>query len=300
MHRRASSLLVVVGLALAACGGGASDEGMSTTSPPSERSSTSSGSTVTSASPPTVPSPTGLRAGVAEARLFAVRRQLDLQLHVEGNAGVAITTIRLASPMFEAIEATPKQITIQAGQGPASMPLSYGAAVCGSPPPGPSTVEVTVGGSVEPLPLDQAATENLEQVNARECAVRRVTDSVEIGFGDQWEPAGERAVSGRLTLRTRRPDVTAELADLRGTIIYTIQADGEPPVLTVEGDAVEDSVEVRVEVSRCDVHALIESARKYVFSAYISVDGEPPQAIDFAATGPAQDAFDELLADCIE
>jgi hypothetical protein len=218
-----------------------------------------------------------------------------------GPNDVGIATIRLSSPLFEPVAATPRQTTVWAGaQLSASMPLEYGAARCDDVGPEPSVVEVTVGGAVEVLPLDQPSTEWLQEVHDGECAVRAVTDSVELRFGDEWEPAGDRTLSGQLVFRARQPGAEATLDDLRSSIVYSIFAEDDAPLAVVDGDADEDTVDVRVVASRCDPHALTEASRKYIFTAFISVDGREAQAVEFTATGEAQKALNSLLENCMK
>lgn len=302
MARRALVLIVLMALAtLGGCGGDdESGNGSGTSAPPTSTEPTTTPSTAPTTTASTVPSATGLRAGIETSRLFANRRNLALDLHVEGATGVPITAVRLASPLFEPDAGLPREVTIQAGQPPVSMPLSYGAAVCGATAEGPSTVEVTVNGVVEPLPLDQASLEVLREVHDDECAVRRVTEVVELRLGDEWEPAGENAIGGQVVLRALKPGVEAELGDLGASIVYTIHPDGEPPLAVVDGDTTEVTVDVRIVASRCDAHALTESARKYIFTAYITLDGASPQPVEFSATGPAKEALNALLAECMD
>jgi hypothetical protein len=301
--------VLVVGLALSACGGdGTADEGLvartasteagsSTTAEPSTTTTT----TAAGPTPTTVPSSTGLRATIEESRHFANMRRLSLEMRAVGPNDVDIATIRLSSPLFEPVEATPRQTTVRAGQElSSSMPLNYGAAECDEVGPDPSMVEVTVAGAVEPLPLDGPSNEWLEEVHDDECAVREVTDSVVLRFGDEWEPAGDRTVSGQLVFTAQQSGVDATLDDLRSSIVYSIFAEGDAPLAVVDGDAAEDMVDVRVVASRCDPHALTEAARKYIFTAFISVDGRKPQAVEFRATGEAQKALNALLEDCMK
>jgi hypothetical protein len=300
VHRGAALVLVVV-LAVAACGGdGTSRRGLAaettTTTEPAEASTT----TTTTAPPGAEPSPTGLLATIEESRHFANMRRLSLEMRAVGPDDVAISTIRLSSPLFEPIGATPRESTVIAGQQlSASMPLDYGAARCDGVGPEPSVVEVTVGGAVEVLPLDGPSTEWLQEVHDDECAVREVTDAVELTFGDEWEPAGENTLAGRLVLTALTPGVEATLEDLRSSIVYTLLADGDPPLAVVDDDADEATVDVRVIASRCDPHALTEATRKYFFTAFISVDGREPQAIEFEATGPSKEALNSLLEECM-
>jgi hypothetical protein len=310
VHRGAAFVVVVVvGLALSACGGdgtsgeglgagtAVSDAGPSTTAPPATTTTTTVAKPATTA----VPSSSGLRATIEESRHFANMRRLSLEMRAVGPNDVEITTIRLSSPLFEPVEATPRETTVRAGaQLSASMPLDYGIARCGEVGPEPSVVEVTVGGAIEILPLDGPSTEWLEEVHDDECAVREVTDSVALTFGDDWEPAGDRTLSGRLVFSARQDGVEATLDDLRSSIVYSIFAEGAAPLAVVDGDVDEDTVDVRVVASRCDPHALTEASRKYIFTAFISVDGREPQAIEFTATGEAQKALNGLLEDCMQ
>jgi hypothetical protein len=301
---RGAALVLVVGLALAACGGdGTSDGGLAAGGPPTSEPSaavTSSTTTTTTEPPVTVPSSTGLRAAIEESRHFANMRRLSLEMRAVGPDDVTISTIRLSSPLFEPVEATPRASTVVAGQQlSTSMPLDYGVARCEEIGPEPSVVEVTVGGVVEVLPLDGPSTEWLQEVHDDECAVREVTDSVELSFGDEWEPAGENTVSGQLVFTAKEAGVEATLDDLRSSIVYTILADGDAPLAVVDTEADEDTVDVRVIASRCDPHALTEATRKYIFTAFISVDGMEPQAVEFEATGPSKEALDSLLEECM-
>ena len=301
MHRGAA-LLLVAGLALAACGGdGTTDGGLAAeATTTSEAASEPSTTTSTTEPPATVPSSTGLRATIEESRHFANMRRLSLEMRAVGPNDVTISTIRLSSPLFEPVEATPRASTVFAGQQlSTSMPLDYGSARCGEIGPEPSVVEVTVGETVEVLPLDGPSTEWLQEVHDDECAVREVTDAVELTFGAEWEPAGENTVSGQLAFTARTPGVEATLDDLRSSIVYTILADDDPPLAVLDGEADEATVDVRVIASRCDPHALTEATRKYIFTAFISLDGREPQAVEFEATGPSKEALDSLLEECM-
>jgi hypothetical protein len=243
-----------------------------------------------------------LDASIARSTLFETHRAFALTVRSDGEVDVRIRSIQLDSPRFEAVEPQSRIARLRPGDPTVVMPLRFGDPRCGGEADGPAEVVADVDGQEVRIPLDESPADLLESLQASECAAARVQSSVDLRFGDQWEPAGPRTVAGSLELaqRDRGGGVTAVVDELVDNVIFTIEGDGVAQHRLAVSDARPSvTVPVRIHAARCDPHALIEYKRTFIFRARVRLGGGDPTLVDLEVEGPGHRALEDLLASCI-
>jgi hypothetical protein len=246
---------------------------------------------------PGEPSPAvELDATATRSSLFDSRRSLRLELRNDGDEAVTVAAVRLDSPLFEPEPASPRETELAPGRQ-LLVPVPYGASVCDGDH-GTSVLDVTVDGRVIAVPLGQAPAHVVDDLHALECAEAAVRQAVDLEFGRDWRPAGERAASGVIEV-TPRGEQEATVDSVRGNIVFGVRVPEEVPLVSAPARGGTVRLPLTVVVDRCDPHALIESKRTFQFPVEVRLDGGQPARVVLEAEGPTRDRFQDLIEVCI-
>jgi hypothetical protein len=135
------------------------------------------------------------------------------------------------------------------------------------------------------LEVAHTAVEVLAGLHADECSQRSVQEAIELRLAGRWHETAPGTITGDLELRARPGGPAATLHQLKGSVIFTVTpvtatpapagAEDEAVLAEVEGDGGVATLPLVATAARCDAHALIESKKTFVFTAWVSVgDGE--------------------------
>jgi len=241
-----------------------------------------------------------LHGTLQRSTLFATHRSLRLTVRSDGDDDVRIGAIQLGSPLFEVVPPQHRDAVVPAG-GRVVMPLRFGAARCDATGEGPAELITDVDGEDVRVALDESPAEVLATLQAAECASEAVLADVELRLGDRWVRTAPRSATGHLELVQRRPGVTAAVEQLSGNVIFNVGTnDPGAPWVEVSDDRPSASVEIVVDSSRCDPHALIEYKRTFILPALVRVGDAEPVRVDVEASGEAHRALEDLLAACLD
>jgi hypothetical protein len=282
--RRSAAVLAASAL-LAACGDTTPDRRGA-----SEQSSTSVPTT-------TAPGPVeGILATVDVNRLFALERAHGLGLRNVGDEVRTVVAVGLESPLYGDAPLDDREVVLRPGARQLVMPAPYGPARCDGDPEVAFTAVVRfVDGTELRVPAAQPHPGTLARLHAKECAAAAVQESIEL-LAEDWVRDGDTA-HGTLSLVAGRPGVEAEVTELAGSVIFSLQTVDGATLRLAAGDE-EADVEVTVRAERCDQHALAEVKRPFVFGAWVSLDGAEPALVELHPKGAALAAIQEIFATC--
>lgn len=177
----------------------------------------------------------------------------------------------------------------------------------GAPSNGPAVVVVTVtspGDAGRELRLSAPDPENLlEQLARADCAVQRVLRVADFGFGAPWRRAtddGQPVLRGRLTVVRGSAGPPVAVAGARGNVLFALRASSKPPWRLAADDR-RRAIPIEFKVSRCDLHALVEVKKRFVFSTWAKLVGvdeqEQEQHLELRADPGLERRLNQLIAD---
>ncbi len=241
------------------------------------------------------PPPAGVAVRLEQSRDNENRHLLQVVLTNDGDAPFEVARLQLRSSGYGEVPPTVRSDVVRPGLRTA-FPVEYGRADCRRDAPGPTSVVVgrrTADGLVDvrlPVPDDDPL---LPRLHRRECDLVRLAEAVQVGFAPGWRRVGDTA-EGELVLRRAPGAPPVELQTLEGTVLLTLRT---PTELPLSLEAPRTVVPVVVTVSRCDVHALVESKRSLDVPWVSSLDGAEPLT-STVRPGPAGRALlQELIGD---
>ncbi len=250
-----------------------------------------------------IPPPTVATVGtIHRQRTLEAERKVEVRVTATSEPRGIVTSVSMTSPYFSSSGTVPTNVLLIDGDE-SRLRVPLGAPVC---PAGEgqtvATVEVRAKEGVTlaatKVQLDDAV---LAEINAEECAAKVATDAAQPAFttaADAWVTEGVEA-STEVTLTRGPSDAAATLTGLSGNVIFTLEpVEGALPVTLAPGQE-SVTVPVTVRASRCDAHAFAESKKTYVFPAWVDIDGREI-AVEYTATGAAEDRLYELFAACGE
>ena len=287
-----------IALLLVVSGCGAT-EGDTNEAAPQRAPATTAATTTTP--PPAPADASGLVAEVGESRLFGTRDQLRLGLTNDGGEPVAVATVQLDSPLFEVVAPNRRDTVLAPGQT-VSIPLDRGGVDCAGDEPDEAHVVVVADGVSRRLTAALPSVTALARVHAAACDALATAAAVGVGFEDTWEPAGPASAAGHLLLEQRATGTTAELDDVRGSVVFSVtppEGAASRQLLVVDDEEQTARLPVVVTAARCDAHALIESKKTYVFIALIALDGRKVRPVAFGVEGETRRVLDSLIAACV-
>lgn len=249
-----------------------------------------------STSTPVAAEPDGLRVTLGRTRLYETRHQLDLLLANDGPDPVPVDTIQLDSPYFAAVTAQPRSTIVLPGSAAVSMPLTFGEPRCGESSRD-HRVMIGAGGTARSVPATVEPPDALDELWRRECEAQAVAESVDLAFTEEWSAIDSVTMTGQLDLHLRDTRRRFTLDEIRGSVIFAVEAGDDIPVAILDDRSPGAEVPVIMSAAGCTSHALIESKKTYVFTAYVTLDGHAATVpIEIPVTG--RDPFDALLEPC--
>ncbi len=209
-------MLTLLAAVTAACGG---------TPPPAES--------------PSSPEPPGVADMAAEVVLLrtdeAVGGQVQVRITDTGVAPFTVTAVRLDSPGFRVLPATPVEAAFVPGRK-IDLPTPYGEPDCFAPPL-PAVAEVAVvrpGGAVEDVRVPLSA-EVLRRIHDRQCAARAVLEVVDVEVTELREDGD--VLRGRLVLSRRAGDQPVTASRVGRSALIDVVAEALPIELVGDGSS---------------------------------------------------------------
>lgn len=176
----------------------------------------------------------------------------------------------------------------------------------GAPSSGPATVVVTVdssGDADREIRLSAPDPEDLLESLARaDCAVQRVLRVADFGFGPQWRrttDGGEPLLRAHMVIARRAAGPPVTVTGIRGSIVVAARATSAPPWHLDPGDR-RVVIPVEFRASRCDLHALIESKKRFVISTWAKLSGGEEQHLELRPDPGLEAQLRQLLADACQ
>lgn len=272
---------VAMAALLAACGASVTTEGSSTVTPPA------------SAAPAFVLNSQG---DLTFPRQFQADRVVEIQVSTASAMDGSVTSVRLESAYFEPMPATERGIRVTQGW-PARLRAPLGDPVCpAGVGPVVAHVEVDSDGEV----TSQVVTlpsEVLADINAAECAAKRVRDIAAPGFGP-IESVGDGRLRTSVVLTRGSEGSTATLERIQGNIIFQITPDAGtvPADLVLHADQV--AVPVTIIATRCDPHAFAEAKKPFVFPLWVTIDDGEPHYLEYVPDDSLRRELQNLFDEC--
>lgn len=235
-----------------------------------------------------------------ESTLFNTRRAIRLELTNVGENTLVVDWLQLDSGLFEEVEPTQRTVEIPP-KATRLVPLPYGASICDAPVgSGAGMVMVGMGGGRLEFPLADRPVGLLVRRNERECAVAQVRERVALAFGEDWRRLSPRSAAGDLVITLLGGEAGARVESIEGNIVFNVETPPGTPLVTVTPARPTATVPVTLSADRCDVHALIESKRTYVYVATVTVGDGQPVPVDVEPSGEARQVAEDLVEACLE
>ena len=238
--------------------------------------------------------PPGLSVTLEQSRASENRHLLQAVLHNGGPGEVEAVRLQLRGGGFVDVAPTVREDVVRPGRRTA-FPIAYGAADCRRATPARVVLGHRTGDGLRDAVLDVPADDPLlPRLRRRECDLAELADAAGLSFDERaWQRRGGE-VTGRVVVTRGQGRVPVEVSSLEGSVVFTLRAQGLPVVLADE-DALE--APVRVEASRCDFHALIESKRSYDFVAAVRLGDDDLLTVTVRPGGRGRALLERLLAD---
>ncbi len=241
-----------------------------------------------------------LAAELKQYRGDIAPRRVAVTVDNQGDRVVLVRSVDLAAGGFA--DGPPVAVTaeVPAG-GRVDVRVPYGEVRgAGARPDAADTVLLGVqdaDGEQHDVRLALAPGGLLDRLHARECADQALLAVADVRLSSTWSRSGA-GLDGALVLERRSGRVPVTVVEPGGNVLFTLrpQVPGTPlGTLAADADALE--VPLRITATRCDVHALADSKRSYVFGFYLSVGGAEPKLITTTADAPLQRQLDRLALD---
>ncbi len=238
--------------------------------------------------------PSGLSVSLQQSRDDENRHRLQVVLEHEGPGEVEVVRLQLRGGGFVDVAPTVREDVVRPGRRLA-FPVAYGAADCDRATPARVVLGHREDGvlreAVLAVPEDDPL---LPRLRRRECDLEALADAAGLSFDeDAWERTGPVA-TGRLLVERVGGRQPVGVDALEGSVVFTLTAPGLPVVLDDQDRLV---LPVRVNASRCDFHALIESKRSYDFPATVRLGAADPLSVTVRPGDAGRALLERLLAD---
>ena len=243
---------------------------------------------------PVVPEPPGVPGMAAEVVLLRTDEALGGQVQVRitdtGVAPFTVTAVRLDSPGFRALPATPVDAAFAPGRT-IDLPTPYGEPNCAAAPL-PAVAEVAVvrpGGAVEDVRVPLSA-EALRGIHDRECAAEAVLAFVDVQVTELREDGD--MLRGLLVISRRAGDQLVSASQVGRSVLIDVGAEELPVQLMGDGSS---STPLTFRPATCDPHVLSETKKPYVFPLHVAVGGGEAVSMDLPLDSAARDALAALV-----
>lgn len=223
---------------------------------------------------------------------IAAGARFQVLLTNAGSSPFTLTSVALSSPGFEPAAASVRHDLFPPGVRYA-LPTAYGEARCDSEPL-PAQARVVLhreGGPHVRLLVPLTSKDGLlQRIHDGECRERDLHSRVGVELVG-LAPDGD-VLRGHLRLTRGRQVGSVTLTELRGTVLFG-WGPRDPAVLGADGSRVD--VPVSIGTLTCSGHVIGETKQPYLFSAYLSLGGEPPTALKIPVSQAQKDALQALL-----
>ena len=242
--------------------------------------------------------PSGVTVFVEFPRYLHAARRLEVAFDNQSATELTVTELVLRSPLFEPVAPDPRDTIIEVGRR-RDLQIGLGSAVCPAPA-GSSEVEVTAeidGQRQHGLVAIDPTT--LDRISADECGRQYVLERVGVDYAGDPIVAGG-VVDTSIEVHRLAGDEPIAVTALRGSVLIELQAStAADPLAALPGEAAGASIPVRLHVSRCDPHAVIESKKTFELSIWVSIGDRPPQRIAVTPEGELRAVLEGLIQDCL-
>ncbi len=286
---------LVAGLATACSAGGSSQPTASTSAP-----ATPAPSTAPVSSEPPPPLAGAVTVDVSYIPNLALLRSLEIAVADGGDADATITDIGFRSPLFASVPSHDVGTVVDAGRT-RDLALALGDATC-PPASGPSVVDIAVdvGGVAAAASYPVPDADRLVELNARECGQRAVLAAADIRFGPH-HPIVDDVMAATIEVTRRGSDEPITVTDVGGTLLFSVRPRGPHGALaTMESGEQTATVEIGVEVHRCDAHTVSQSQISYRFPVWVAVGERETQYIVLEPDPSLRAALEQLVHACLE
>ncbi|MQA83469.1 MAG: hypothetical protein GEV03_02265 [Streptosporangiales bacterium] len=237
-------------------------------------------------------------------RMDEAAEVMPVLLRNNGDLPITVTHLELVAPSVVTAPET-SSIIVRPGWT-RRVRLSLRPTRCperGAPSSGPAAAVATVAsseGASRQVRLPAPDPENvLDGVARVDCDVRRILRVADVGFGARWRRAagdGDPLLRGHLVIARRTAGPPMTVTGARGSTVFTLRASSEPP-WRLDADEGRMAIPVEFEATRCDPHALLESKKTYVFSAWAKLPGEKEQHLTLQPEPRLAGRLCQLIAD---
>lgn len=253
-----------------------------------------------------VPNDSGIQATLQRSTLFETHRALSLTVRSNRDADVEIAGLQLDSPLFQPVDAEDREARVRSGRT-TGLPLPFGEADCTGEADGPAELVVTVDGEEVRVPIQESPSDLLATMQGNECAEVAVREQVDIRVEDGWERVDATTMEGDLVMTQGEEGATAAIEQMTGNVLFTVATEADagdandPPGTWIEVSDDQPSVRgrLRITVSRCDPHALIEFKKPFVLTAFVALDDADAVRVDIEAQGAARDVMGAVMSGCL-
>lgn len=250
--------------------------------------------------PPAGASPS-TQALTGELRQFRRDRATrTAQVTLTARVPTTVTGIGLSAPGFEDAPVRAFDTDLPVG-GPLDVPVAYGRARCASAPgPATATVLTTAGTVLVPLTDDGL----LVRLHEGDCFEQALAQQVALTVSRSWVPAtreGRPALQGWVDVVRTGPGDRLVVDDLGANVLFAVSSPGSTgtPLLVLEPGVPRGRVPVLLTPSRCDPHALAESHRTSLVTAYVGLGAQPARLVTLVPDdGVRRRLEDFALATC--
>jgi hypothetical protein len=248
----------------------------------------------------------GIHARLERSTLFETRRALSLTVRSDREDDVRIAEMRLDSPLFDPMGAEDREARVRPGRT-TGVPLPYGEADCGGEAGGPAELLADVDGEEVRVPIVESPSDLLATLQGNECAEAAVREQVDLELGGSWERVDPTTIEGDVVMAQRRDGATAAIEQMTGNVLFTVATEAgagdanDPPGTWIEVSDRQPSVRgrLRITVSRCDPHALIEFKTPFVLTGFVALGGAEAVRVDIEAQGAARRTMGDLMSGCL-
>lgn len=242
-----------------------------------------------------------LAAEVKQYRSDLAKRTVAVTVDNRGERGVVVRRVALEAAGFPDDPSAEVVAEVPTGSQ-VDLRVPYGEVRCDVARPGrvPDAALLAVqdaAGEQHDVRVELAPGGLLDRLHARECADEALRAVADVRLSSQWSREGDR-LAGALVLERRSGTTPVTVVEPGGNVLFTVRpAEPGTPVGRLAPSAPALEVPLRITATRCDVHALADSKRSYVFSFYVALGGAEPQLVTTTADTPLQRQLDQLVMD---
>lgn len=257
-------------------------------------------SAVEEAAPAPTPDAVPLTISLTQIRRHQGTSRIAVKVGNEGTSPVRIERVALDVAGFGPADPSTEDALLRPGVR-ADLPIVLGEARCdgGSPSSaGESTVVVSVrpdGGPRQDVRVVLPPDIVLDELLDEQCTLRAIREAVDIHFGESWTLEGTTLL-GSIEMRRLESEEPIALTGIAGTVLYNLRPapEGPSPLLVLDPAADVAELPVQITAARCDGHALSQSSQSFLFSAWVSMDGDPEQHAPLIPPEDAREPYLEL------